>query len=539
VGNDEINSTEVERNNPYGDAKEYGDNPVVYFNALTALPDLNGFVEDDNDDDALSPVLGLSTIGSNAVALTIVGHLANGVKAPPALAAPLGPPANLSDSSGDNNASGAGPGGVDGIPVVDGATGNNGTLGSPANGSAAPPALATAPTTFLGGVALPELTTALGPLADANGLSEGHNAMDEGVSGNVNVPVDNGATGNCVPGLVVNGGVDPPASPAGRNGLVIRSDVPPEFSLDVGLPANGHGSSEVSDAMDAGSGSIDNAPTLQSAALYPLFYRGNAGMGRRLVAVVGGTRTALRVSPPPAALAALPVNADQDAAGVLQAGRVVEGVAVRALGSLQEGGITKGVAVRTLGPLPSHGVVETAEMAAASVARPSTPVCMDGCAGGTCVDGCAWTFVPAAIIATMALAVANPYLNSARGAAADMGRVDGGAIGGEDACAYTPTAMASTAVEGDAPPAGGNVQGAHGHFMPHTFTEEELHGADPQLQRLTAVDWQLPRIFGDTIHLNDRTHLNGGIGAAKDAMWQRLYNPVAACSLPLDNLPNS
>ena len=98
--------------------------------------------------------------------------------------------------------------------------------------------------------------------------------------------------------------------------------------------------------------------------------------------------------------------------------------------------------------------------------------------------------------------------------------------------------MASTAAEGDAPPAGGNIQGVHGHFMPRTFTEEELHEADPQLQRLTAVDRWLLGIFGNTIHLNDGTHLDGDIGAAEDAKWQRLYNSVAACSLPLYNLPN-
>jgi hypothetical protein len=37
--------------------------------------------------------------------------------------------------------------------------------------------------------------------------------MDKGVGGNVDAPVDDGATGNCVPGLTANGGVDPPASP--------------------------------------------------------------------------------------------------------------------------------------------------------------------------------------------------------------------------------------------------------------------------------------------------------------------------------------
>ncbi len=59
---------------------------------LTALPDLDNFVEDDNNDDALSPALGLLANGSNAVALITVGRSANEVKAPPALAAPLGPP---------------------------------------------------------------------------------------------------------------------------------------------------------------------------------------------------------------------------------------------------------------------------------------------------------------------------------------------------------------------------------------------------------------------------------------------------------------
>jgi hypothetical protein len=58
------------------------------------------------------------------------------------------------------------------------------------------------------------------------------------------------------------------------------------------------------------------------------------------------------------------------------------------------------------------------------------------------------------------------------------------------------------------------------------------------LQWLTAADWWLLGIFGVTIHLNDGTHLDGGIGAAEDAKWQRLYNRVAAYSLPLYDLPN-
>ncbi len=89
------------------------------------------------------------------MALTTVGHSANGVEAPLALAAPLGPPADLSDLLGDNNALGAGPGIVDGTPVGDGAIGINGALGSPANESTAPLALAPAPFPLLGSDAPP------------------------------------------------------------------------------------------------------------------------------------------------------------------------------------------------------------------------------------------------------------------------------------------------------------------------------------------------------------------------------------------------
>ncbi len=290
--------------------------------------------------------------------------------------------------------------------------------------------------------------------------------------------------------------------------------------------------------MDTGSGGINDAPTQQSAALYLRVYCGNAEMGGQLVAAVGGKRMAPWASLPLAALAALPVNADQDAVGILQAGGVVEGVAMRALGSLRAGGTSEGVALCAPSPLLSHVAVEAIKTAAASVARPGTAVCMDGCTSGTCVDGHSRTFIPAALTATTALAVASPYLNFARSTAADTGRADGAAVGGEDACAHAPTATAGTAAEGDAPPASGDMQGAHRHFMPCTFTEEELHEADPQLQRLTAADQRLLGIFGNTIHLNNGTHLNGGIGAAEDAKWQRLYNHVTTCSLPLYNLPN-
>jgi hypothetical protein len=286
------------------------------------------------------------------------------------------------------------------------------------------------------------------------------------------------------------------------------------------------------------------------------FYPGNKGSKQRLeqsnlaqitvcnglsvlAAGVGKSRTALQVSPPPAALAALPVNAAQDATSILPDSGITEGVAQCAIGSLPEGGSTEGVAQHALGHSPSHAVVGTAETAVvALLVSPGTVVCTDGCAGFTCIDGRVWTFVPAAVIAVMAPAVANPYTTSVHVMSADMGRVVGGAVGDVVALGNATNAMAGTAPDGDAPLADGDVQGAHRHFMPRNFTEEQLQEADPQLQRLTSMDWPLLGIFGDTIHLNKGTHLDGGIGVAEDTKWQQPYNRVAACSLPLYNLPN-
>jgi hypothetical protein len=83
-------------------------------------------------------------------ALTTVGLLADVINAPLALAATLGSPADWSDLLEDADATCADPGGVDGNPVGDSATGNYCALGLLANGSAAPPALVTAPAIFLG-----------------------------------------------------------------------------------------------------------------------------------------------------------------------------------------------------------------------------------------------------------------------------------------------------------------------------------------------------------------------------------------------------
>ncbi len=188
---------------------------------------------------------------------------------------------------------------------------------------------------------------------------------------------------------------------------------------------------------------------------------------------------------------------------------------MRALDTSRAGGITGGVALRAPGPLPPRPVPRTVETAAASTANPGTAICTDGCAGGTYVDGRARTFVPAAILAATAPAVANPYTNTARGTAADTGGVVGGAVGAPVVLRDGTPVTAGTAAVGDDASADGDVQGAHGHSTPCTFTEEELRDTDPRLQQLTAADRRLLGIFGDTIHLNNGTHLDGGIGSMK------------------------
>jgi hypothetical protein len=75
----------VEQNNPSGDAAEFGNNHIVFFNALMVLQALDDFSQDNNNNDTSTTALGLLADGSNAVALTPVGHLVDGIDAPPAL----------------------------------------------------------------------------------------------------------------------------------------------------------------------------------------------------------------------------------------------------------------------------------------------------------------------------------------------------------------------------------------------------------------------------------------------------------------------
>ena len=63
-------------------------------------------------------------------------------------------------------------------------------------------------------------------------------------------------------------------------------------------------------------------------------------------------------------------------------------------------------------------------------------------------------------------------------------------------------------------------------FIPWICTVQELRAEDPRLQRLTAAD---DRVYGDTIYLNDGTHLHGDSEGAEDIKWQCLHLWVASC----------
>jgi hypothetical protein len=268
------------------------------------------------------------------------------------------------------------------------------------------------------------------------------------------------------------------------------------------------------------------------------------------------------VSSPPAAVAVSQVNAKQ-------AGENIEGVAVCALGTSQAGGTTEGVAVHALGPLPSCMVVETVEAAADMVARPGTAVCTDGtaapsslsaadarrnacvamadrvttiaCTGG-CVGPCgeehARTFIPARVLAASAPpAVANPSLPAGPQAAGAAVGMTAGAVLGAVARAVVGEGGGSGIGNAASPlvetPRVNMVQ-----FLPWHCTEAKLRAEDPQLQRLTDANRRLCSVYGNTIHQNDDTHLDGGIGVAEDSKWQRLYLRVASGQLLLYNLPN-
>ncbi len=61
------------------------------------------------------------------------------------------------------------------------------------------------------------------------------------------------------------------------------------------------------------------------------------------------------------------------------------------------------------------------------------------------------------------------------------------------------------------------------NYKPQSWTAAELAQGDPHLQALSPADRMLIGAYGDTIHQNDGTHLDGGIGGVADRLWQRLH----------------
>ena len=104
----------VEQNNPSGDTVE-NNNDVVLFNAFAVLPAVDDHIEADDDDAMLNASLGPSADANNMDSTpTPPGLLADGIGAPLASEASLGLLAGRSNSLGNADISGVGPGNVDG-----------------------------------------------------------------------------------------------------------------------------------------------------------------------------------------------------------------------------------------------------------------------------------------------------------------------------------------------------------------------------------------------------------------------------------------
>ena len=238
----------------------------------------------------------------------------------------------------------------------------------------------------------------------------------------------------------------------GGLGTTARADRPPAArnaseSGDAAAPTSSLSAERSSTSASAGARGmvLGQTPAALPATTSPDAEARQSGlpaMAARLGkgALAGEMRTTPRASPPPAALAAPPANAVCDALGIEMTGGDVEGVAQRAPTSL-----------------PLCAVDKTTQTAAASpVARVGGAACTDGCAGGTCGEMHAPTFVPAAILAVAPPAVANPYILAATAPAVANPHLN------------VTTGTAADTGGGEA------AQRAHGHFLPRHCTDAEL-----------------------------------------------------------------
>ena len=54
----------------------------------------------------------------------------------------------------------------------------------------------------------------------------------------------------------------------------------------------------------------------------------------------------------------------------------------------------------------------------------------------------------------------------------------------------------------------------------HIWTEYELREIDPLLHQFTDANRKLQSVYGDTVHVNDRSHLHGEIDRDEDLKMQ-------------------
>ncbi len=388
----------------------------------------------------------------------------------------------------------------------------------------------TASTTALGHLvdgsdAPPASATALYSSVDGSDVTREGEAVAAGAVGDDDTPVGNGATGDSS---------IPPMRKSTLFSYFRRGVGSEQLSTTAASVRNG---SNVSTEVEDGIGTtpqVSCPPAASNARASSSLSAAAARRSTSAPAVVGGLGSAV------AAPAATPAIADQDAC--------VPGADENCVGQSPLAGIA----------LANSFLSVAAEAAqtvdAATADRVNTTTCTGGCVG-PCGEGHAGTFIPAAILAATAPpAVANLYLQAgpqaatpARGGGNGRGdggtteRVRAGAAVGEAVGAVVGAVVEAVVGAGDGGAAGALVETPlvnMAQFLPRTCTVQELRAEDPRLQRLTAADNRLIGVYGDTIHLNDGTHLDGGIGVAEDAKWQRLHLRVASCRLLLYDLPN-
>lgn len=186
------------------------------------------------------------------------------------------------NSPGNAKVSGACPDDVDGDvmdPVGGGGSGDR-PLGLLTEGDVRPLASHGRP---IGSVVRDAPSVAVPGADDVLGIGPDVIVATDAVKGAIRLGLDNvvgvnaasvhdGASGDCTPGFLAEGGNRPPASPGGPNCLADGSDAPLTIVLDVSPEADGHRPTEENvGAANAGSLGTNATLTRQSTSLYPLF----------------------------------------------------------------------------------------------------------------------------------------------------------------------------------------------------------------------------------------------------------------------------